>query len=434
MGKSRAKKNRSNNRSNKRRKLGLKPTNQRQQRALLPGNRVEHQEDPVLFGGGEEDSSVPVSSPVPASSSVPVSSPDQIQPLLESYNKDQLIGFLLDAVAADASFLAHINALADRVISHRKVFVHGLSWDSTRETLLQVFEPYGDIEDCNVVVDKVTGRTKGYGFVLFRTRASAVKALKEPEKKIKNRMTHCQLASIGPPVVACSVGDSSGRKVYISNVHIEATRDSLRAFFSQFGEIEGGPFGFDINTGKSRGFAIFVYKTQEGARKALEEPYKMFEGHQLNCRLAFEQGQKEKVPLAANPAVLASNPTVLASTPTIAAPSLAATPPSVLAAVAAAQNIALYNQNPAAYHALLGQNPLLAAAAPNPAVATAALNPTAGLLASQGQHGVVGIGSGTLAFPGVYGSQALAGLQSYQGAFYGQSSSMRPSGSFGGFP
>ncbi|XP_074579143.1 UBP1-associated protein 2A-like [Curcuma longa] len=426
MGKTRAKKIRSNNRNNKRRKLRLKPTNQRQQRALLPGNSVEHQEDPILFGGGQEDSPVPVSSP------------DQIQPLLESYNKDQLIGFLVDAVAADASFLAHINALADRVICHRKVFVHGLSWDSTRETLLQVFEPYGDIEDCNVVMDKVTGRTKGYGFVIFRTRASAVKALKEPEKKIKNRMTHCQLASIGPPVASCSVGDSFGRKVYISNVHTEATRDSLRAFFSQFGEIEGGPFGFDINTGKSRGFAIFVYKTQEGARKALEEPYKMFEGHQLNCRLAFEQGQKEKAPaLAANPAVLASNPTVLASTPTVAAPSLAATPPSVLAAVAAAQNIALYNQNPAAYLALLGQNPLLAAVAPNPAVATAALNPTAGFLASQGQQGAMGIGSGTLAFPGAYGSQALAGLQglqSYQGALYGQSSSMRPSGSFGRFP
>lgn len=433
MGKSRAKKIRGNKRSNKRRKLGLKPANRRQQRALLPGNHVEHQEDPVLFGGGEEDSHDPVSSP------------DQIQRLLESYNKDQLIGFLLDAVAADASFLAHINALADRVVSHRKVFVHGLSWDSTRETLLQVFEPYGDIEDCNVVMDKVTGRTKGYGFVLFRNRTSAVKALKEPEKKIKNRMTHCQLASIGPPVAPSSVSDSSRRKVYVSNVHTEATRDSLRAFFSQFGEIEGGPFGFDINTGKSRGFAIFVYKTQEGARKALEEPYKMFEGHQLSCRLAFEQGQKEKAPaLAANPAVLASNsivlasnPTVLAATPTVAAPSLAATPPSVLAAVAAAQNIALYNQNPAAYLALLGQNPLLAAVAPNPAVASASLNPTAGLFASHGQQGIVGIGSGTLALPGAYGSQALAGLQglqSYQGTFYGQSSSVRPSGSFGGFP
>nr|XP_010926240.1 UBP1-associated protein 2B isoform X1 [Elaeis guineensis] len=439
MGKLKAKKVRNNKRNNKRRKLGLKPKKKQNHPAAA------HDHDLVLFGGeggvasggrggggGSDDES----------SGLPT--PDRLHRLLEPYTKDQLIGFLLDAAAADPDVLARIHAVADRDVSHRKIFVHGLGWDATRETLLQAFEPYGPIEDCNVVVDKVTGRAKGYGFVLFGSRAGAVRALKQPQKKIKNRVASCQLASIGPVPAAGGAADTAGRKIHVSNVHADAAPDRLKAFFARFGEIEAGPIGFDMLTGKSRGFALFVYKTQEGARRALEEPYKMFEGHQLHCQLATDS-QKGKAPaLAPSSALLGP-----ASQP-------------VLAAVAAAQNLALLGQNPA-YSALLGQNPLLAAAALNPAAAAAlnpavatALNPAAatalnqgaaaalntaaaGLVASQGQTlgGGVGVGGGAPSLLGAYGSQVTAGLQglqSYEGTQLGQSSSLRPGGSFGGFP
>ncbi|RWW28614.1 hypothetical protein GW17_00006900 [Ensete ventricosum] len=432
MGKSRTAKDRNNKRNNKKRNLGPKPQkkqqpkpqrqsqrlqqpqrqsqrqSQRLQQPQRSHNNLAHEyDDPVLFGGGAGGDDDPAAA---------LSSPDRIYRLLEPYTKDQLISFLLDAAASDASLIAHIRTMADHDVSHRKVFVHSLGWDATRETLIQAFEPYGPIEECNVVVDKATGRAKGYGFVLFCSRAGAVKALKQPQKKIKNRITYCQLASVGP-VPASSSMDTPGRKVYVSNVHADAAPNKLKAFFSQFGEIETGPFGFDMLTGKSRGFAIFIYKTQDGARRALEEPYKMFEGHQLHCQLATEHGQKGKAPAFA--------PNSMSNTALLGAP-----PQPVLAVMAAAQNLALYNQNPAAFGALLGQNPLLAAAA---------LNPTAGLLVSQGQTlgGGMGVGTGAPSLLGAYGSQALAGLQglqSYQGSHLGQSSSMRPSGSYGGFP
>ncbi|KAG6529217.1 hypothetical protein ZIOFF_011413 [Zingiber officinale] len=395
----------------KKRKLALEQ--QQLQLALPTGNYVADQDDPVPFDGGDKESIVSTSSP------------DQIFSLLMPFDKDQLIGFLIDAIADDAPFLANIRAVADQNVSHRNVFVHGIGWDTTRETLIHADPAVDPGMLAGAFVDKTTGRCKGYAFVLFRTRAGAINALKEPEKKIKNRLTHCQLASIGPPA-ASSGGDTSGRKVYISNVHTDAAPDKLKAFFSQFGEIETGPFGFDMITGKSRGYAIFVYKTLEGARRALEEPHKVFEGHQLHCRLAIEHGQqKGKAP------TLALNPTVASSAP-------AATPQSVLAAVAAAQNIALYNQNPAAYSFLLGQNPILAAAVLNPTVAAAAAqNPTVGLLASQSQQiGVATTGSGASSFVGDYNSQALADLQvlqSYKALMFGQASSMGPSNSSGGF-
>ena len=62
--------------------------------------------------------------------------------------------------------------------------------------------------------------------------------------------------------------------------------ERLLAHFSSYGELEEGPLGFDKVTGKSRGFAIFIYKNVEGARASLLDPIKSIDGHQLTCKLA----------------------------------------------------------------------------------------------------------------------------------------------------
>ncbi|KAJ3697047.1 hypothetical protein LUZ61_000752 [Rhynchospora tenuis] len=301
-----------------------------------------------------------------SAASSPPPSENQILTLLEPYQKDQLVSFLVDAIVSDPSLLPRVYEAADSDVQHRKLFVHGFGWEATKEDMLTAFSIYGEVEDCNMVSDRSTGRSKGYGFITFRTRKAASLALKEPHKRIGNRMTTCQLAAVGPVPSGSSASnnpDTLARKIYVSNVHADTQPDKLRALFEKFGEIELGPIGFDLQTGKSRGFALFVYKTVEGAKKALEEPYKMFGGRLLHCELATSSNNKKKtqqVSSVAPPAVAA---------PTMA-PAMAA---SQIAAMAAAQNMALYSQNP--YAAFLGQNPLLAAATFNPLAAAAAFNP-----------------------------------------------------------
>ncbi|KAF3559060.1 hypothetical protein F2Q69_00014943, partial [Brassica cretica] len=68
--------------------------------------------------------------------------------------------------------------------SHRKIFVHGLGWDTKTETLIEAFNQYGEIEDCKAVFDKVSGKSKGYGFILFKSRSGARNALKQPQKDL----------------------------------------------------------------------------------------------------------------------------------------------------------------------------------------------------------------------------------------------------------
>ncbi|XP_016572129.1 UBP1-associated protein 2B [Capsicum annuum] len=220
--------------------------------------------------------------------------PLKIQKLLEPYTKEQLVSLAVDTALSHPSFYNLVQSTADKDVTHRKIFVYGLARETTRQTLVSVFEEYGEVEECNVVVDHATGKGKGYAFVVFKTRRSAVKALRQPRMMIDNRLASCKLASLKESKDKESVGVVSGsnefgnRKIYVSNVPKDIDSERLRMFFAKFGEIEVGPMGFDSSTGKSKGYALFVYRTVEEAKRCLEEPCKMFEGRQLYCKKAAE--------------------------------------------------------------------------------------------------------------------------------------------------
>lgn len=220
---------------------------------------------------------------------------EPVERLLEPFSKEQLINLLREAADNHRDIADRIRRIADEDPVHRKIFVHGLGWDTNADTLLDAFKPYGEIEDCKAVCDKVSGKSKGYGFILFKKRSGARKALKEPQKKIGNRMTACQLASIGPVLATGAVtpaqqqvSEYTQRKIYVSNVGNDLDTQKLTTFFCKYGEIEEGPLGLDKVTGKPKGFCLFVYKNIESAKKALEEPHKNFEGHVLHCQKAID--------------------------------------------------------------------------------------------------------------------------------------------------
>ncbi|KAF9173226.1 hypothetical protein BGX21_009702 [Mortierella sp. AD011] len=63
------------------------------------------------------------------------------------------------------------------VFQSSKVFVGGLSWGTTDDSLRQAFEEHGSVVDVSVVKDRETGRSRGFGFVTFADEASAAKAI-----------------------------------------------------------------------------------------------------------------------------------------------------------------------------------------------------------------------------------------------------------------
>ncbi|KAG8076814.1 hypothetical protein GUJ93_ZPchr0006g43191 [Zizania palustris] len=80
-----------------------------------------------------------------------------------------------------------------------KVFVGGLAWETPSEGLRRHFEKYGDILEAVVITDRLTGRSKGYGFVTFREPEAARRAVQDPKPMIAGRRANCNIASLGPP-------------------------------------------------------------------------------------------------------------------------------------------------------------------------------------------------------------------------------------------
>jgi len=60
-----------------------------------------------------------------------------------------------------------------------KLFIGGLAWHTTDETLRDGFAQYGNVEEAVVVKDRDTNRSRGFGFVRFATKDDADKALSE---------------------------------------------------------------------------------------------------------------------------------------------------------------------------------------------------------------------------------------------------------------
>ncbi|KAG8635442.1 hypothetical protein MANES_16G038000v8 [Manihot esculenta] len=214
--------------------------------------------------------------------------PEEIRKVIEPFTKEQLLDILQTAAVRHPDVLDSIRTVADGDISLRKLFIRGLSTNTTTETIRSLFASYGELEEAVVIFDKNTGKSKGFGFITFKHVDGALIALKEPSKKIDGRMTVTQLASAGLSNPGSSSGDVWSRKIYVGNVPYDIPSERLLSFFLTYGEIEEGPLGFDKATGKSKGFAFIIYKTEEAAKAAIADTVKMIDGHQILCKMAVD--------------------------------------------------------------------------------------------------------------------------------------------------
>ncbi len=59
----------------------------------------------------------------------------------------------------------------------KKLFVGGLSWNTSEEGLRQAFTQFGQIVEAKVITDRETGRSRGFGFVTFTDEQDAMNAI-----------------------------------------------------------------------------------------------------------------------------------------------------------------------------------------------------------------------------------------------------------------
>lgn len=59
------------------------------------------------------------------------------------------------------------------------LYVGNLSWSLSEEQLQQLFEAYGEVSSCKIVTDKMTNRSKGFGFVEMPNADQANEAISQ---------------------------------------------------------------------------------------------------------------------------------------------------------------------------------------------------------------------------------------------------------------
>ncbi|KAL5972662.1 Polyadenylate-binding protein rbp45 [Asimina triloba] len=181
------------------------------------------------------------------------------------------------------------------------IFVGDLASDVTDVMLLEIFRShYSSVKGAKVVTDRVTGRSKGYGFVRFGDENEQVRAMNEMNGVFcstrpmrigpaATKKTDAQVASYQPAQATQSESDPNNTTIFVGALDPNVTDDHLRQVFSQFGEL----VHVKIPVGKRCGFVQFAN------RACAEEALLMLNGTQLggqNIRLSWGRSPSNKQP------------------------------------------------------------------------------------------------------------------------------------------
>jgi len=175
----------------------------------------------------------------------------------------------------------------------RSVFVSQLAARLTARDLGYFFEDKlgeGTVMDSRIVTDRLSRRSKGIGYVEFRTIDLVEKALALTGTVVMGLPIMVQLTESErnklhpgdgslnlPPGVTASHGSM---QLYVGSLHFNLTESDIKQVFEPFGELEFVDLHRDPMTGRSKGYAFVQYKRAEDARMALEQ----MEGFELAGR------------------------------------------------------------------------------------------------------------------------------------------------------
>jgi len=84
-----------------------------------------------------------------------------------------------------------------------RIFAGGLPWEADQNDLQTTFSHFGPVKEAKVIMDKDTGKSRGFGFVTFATEAEAAAAVQAGSVEMdvggRSRTVRIQEANEQPP-------------------------------------------------------------------------------------------------------------------------------------------------------------------------------------------------------------------------------------------
>ncbi|KAH8434225.1 putative RNA splicing factor (Pad-1) [Aspergillus melleus] len=159
----------------------------------------------------------------------------------------------------------------------RTIFVQQLAARLRTKELIAFFEKVGPVKEAQIVKDRVSGRSKGVGYVEFKQEESVAPAIQLTGQKLLGIPIIAQLTEAeknrqarNPEASTSQNHAAPFHRLYVGNIHFSITESDLQNVFEPFGELEFVQLQKD-ETGRSRGYGFVQFRDPNQAREALEK-------------------------------------------------------------------------------------------------------------------------------------------------------------------
>ncbi|KAJ5097544.1 hypothetical protein N7456_008265 [Penicillium angulare] len=162
-----------------------------------------------------------------------------------------------------------------------KMFIGGLNWETTDQSLRDYFSQFGEVQECTVMRDSATGRSRGFGFLTFRD-PKTVNTVMVKEHYLDGKI-------IDPKRAIPRDEQEKTSKIFVGGVSQEATEQDFKQFFMQFGRVVDATLMIDKDTGRPRGFGFVTFDSETAVENALSRPLEIL-GKAIEVKKAQPRG------------------------------------------------------------------------------------------------------------------------------------------------
>ncbi|XP_060945177.1 heterogeneous nuclear ribonucleoprotein A3 isoform X1 [Limanda limanda] len=170
----------------------------------------------------------------------------------------------------------------------RKLFIGGLSFETTEESLRAHFEQWGSLTDCVVMRDPSSKRSRGFGFVTYASTVEVDEAMKMRPHKVDGRVVE--------PKRAVSREDSNKpgahmtvKKIFVGGIKEDTEEYHIREHFEKYGKIECIDIMEERSTGKKRGFCFVSFDDHDTVDKIVAQKFHSINSHNCEVRKALSK-------------------------------------------------------------------------------------------------------------------------------------------------
>ncbi|KAL1453941.1 hypothetical protein WDU94_010242 [Cyamophila willieti] len=173
-----------------------------------------------------------------------------------------------------------------------KLFVGGLSWETTQESLQRYFSRYGEVIDCVVMKNNETGRSRGFGFVTFADPNNVTAVIQNCPHQLDGRTIDPKPCN--PRTLQKPKKNSSFPKVFLGGLPSNVTETDLRTFFNRYGKVMEVVIMYDQEKKKSRGFGFLSFEDDEAVDRCCSEHFVNLSGKQVEIKKAEPRDSSNK--------------------------------------------------------------------------------------------------------------------------------------------